>query len=80
MMLLRTGTLVSYKNIYSWLPHITALTCQEVLNSSNQGLAISWSDKISFGLKEKIMSCLTAVSCRQLFTCSKTTSVCVQFV
>lgn len=25
-------------------------TCQEVLNSSNQRLAISWSDKISFCL------------------------------
>ena len=39
-----------------WLPHITALTCQKVLNSSNQRFTISWSDKISFGLKDKIIA------------------------
>lgn len=40
---------------YSWLPCTTALTCQKVLNSSNQRLAISRSYKISFCLVEKIM-------------------------
>lgn len=38
-----------------------ALTCQKVLNSSNQRFTVSWGDKISFSLEEKNL-CQAAVN------------------
>lgn len=50
------------ENTGNWLLHITALTCQKVLNSSNQRFAIPWSDKISFCLKEDNNLCHAAIN------------------
>ena len=46
-----TSRLTSYKEHCNWRPHVVTLTCQEVLNSSDQRFAVSWSNKISFCLE-----------------------------